>query len=269
MPDSKYAAAPALTLLKNMLIALVSLILIGALAAAIAIPLSRRNDSIPSSNSVSAALAPTPDPTPSLPSCTYNASTPVVTIDPRIPPWPYADNKTWVEDADGISFWPEKTNSKFIQPVHASHPRAYPFTVSDAGHYLFLMLLSSEHVSDFNDVWMRFDHGNGVQLWNPEKGLNVAPPNRGWLKWFSNDGPVERHLGGHALEYDNHHFIATAEELVPGEVYTLELAGRSSRLKIHRLFAVKCLEETCANTGFTKRLALKAEADDKVTECVR
>lgn len=200
--------------------------------------------------------------------CVYETDGEVVVMDSRVPVWPDADNFTWVELGDGVVFRPDVEDPFWIVGPENSSARVYPFRVGKAGTYHFNLLTTSEDVAEFNDVWGRFAHGSGLRFWSATEGPHDMEDVEGggteWTKLFQNQ--AGKALGVYTVDNEGYS-IASVDVLKPGETYQLELAGRSSRFEVHRLYAVRCEEETCANTGFTSSLLAEA-ADGALTPCV-
>lgn len=265
----------------------VALALLAILAAGIAIPvaISRSRSGSSSSDEIEepedvVVAAPTPSASPSVspePSaeplaivadCTYTPDSDIVVMNPRVPAWPDADNFTWVETEDGITYRPDVDDPHKIWGGNTDLPRKYPFQVATEGTYMFSMLTTSNEVAEFNDVWAKFDFGQGLQFWNFEKGLhNMTDVDGGgtdWTKLFQNQNGTA--LGVYTVDNEGYQ-IATVDTLKPGNTYELQVAGRSSRFTINRIYVVRCEQETCGNTGFTYNL-LNENYEGPLTPCV-
>lgn len=264
---------------KALIIGGIACLVVVVLAVAIAVPLSRSFSSKSSPQPGDAPLVPGAAVSPaaaaknkrssaplSLVPCTYEPTGSVLVMDSRAPPWPFADNLTWVDSAAGITYRPDEADPFWVSPPGASKARVYPFKVKDSGKYIFQMLSTAVGKSEFNDVWVRFPFGRGLEFWSKKTGLNTMRGVQGggtkWTKWYQNR--LANNLGGFAVD-NNKHSIATVDVLQAGRTYSLEIAGRSSRFLIHRLYAARCKGQTCANAGFT--FALLSGADE-VTTCV-
>lgn len=135
----------------------------------------------------------------------------------------------WRNSGDGIKYKPWDWNPHHIDGAGSSTIK-YKFTVAQSGSYYITMKSHAAHSTEYNDAWVKFN-----------KGMKAEKPGHsywtgGWVKAYQNRGS-----GVYEIFTKDHdpHQLATGH-LNAGQVYEIELAGRSSQFAVDRVMLVKC-----------------------------
>lgn len=112
--------------------------------------------------------------------------------------------------------------------------------------------MTTAHGSEHNDVWAHFEPGdfqlirNGVLREEGEKkGVD------GWYKVYHNAGG--RSIKANTVDFTAHQ-MSTGEVLQEGMEYRISLAGRSSKVIVHRIILFPCEGLECYNPAWKKSL---------------
>lgn len=164
-------------------------------------------------------------------------------------------SKGWVRQNDGIAYLPHSSSTKLTPRGDA--PVYFDFKAKKTGRHAFVVDLTTRANSEHNDIW----------IWM-EKGFQLVkegrPPIRetGWIKGFQ-----KLSSRGVALVSGDHdpYSISTGEILQAGKTYRFGIAGRSTKVTIHRTLLYVCkgiectrwkgrhLQETCIPGSFPSR----------------
>lgn len=147
----------------------------------------------------------------------------------------------WVESEDSISFRPDNSSTAAIPPG-ASSVR-YTFKAPVDGTYAVTLDMTTEGITDYNDVFLKFDHGDGFTLRKEDATVRGGT---GYLKAYHNKN--RRATEAFSIDHDPHSF-STASTLTAGSSYDLVLGGRSNKVTVHNLILFPCDPEWCYFTS--------------------
>lgn len=164
-------------------------------------------------------------------------------------------SKGWVRQNNGIAYLPHSSSTKLTPKGDA--PVYFNFKAKKTGRHAFVVDLTTRANSEHNDIWIWME--KGFQLIKEGR-----PPKHetGWIKGFQ-----KLSSRGVALVSGDHdpYSIATAEILQAGKTYRFGIAGRSTKVTIHRTLLYVCkglectrwkgrhLQETCIPGSFPSR----------------
>lgn len=164
-------------------------------------------------------------------------------------------SKGWVRRSDGIAFLPHSSSTK-LTPSGDS-PVYFNFKAKKTGRHAFVVDLTTNGNSEHNDIWIWMEEGFALV----KEGRSTLRKT-GWIKGFQ-----KLNGRGVALVSGDHdpYSIATWETLQAGKTYRFGIAGRSSKVVIHRSLLYVCeglectrykgrhLQETCIPGSFPSR----------------
>lgn len=135
----------------------------------------------------------------------------------------------WQNEGDGIKW--DAGNWDPHMTVEPSDPIAYKWVAPQAGKYVITALTSSPHSTEHNDMWLKVP--GGVALEKPGNSMGMKYD---WEKAYSNGMANSMVLS--AVDNDPH-FFATGH-VEAGSTNTIEIAGRSSQFKVHKIMVLAC-----------------------------
>lgn len=117
----------------------------------------------------------------------------------------------------------------------------YKFTVPYKGTYAFVLDMTTSGKSEHNDVWVRCDGG-----WTLRRFNGSVKEGNGFTKAYHNKGG--RAQMANTVDFDAHQF-STKKVLMPGQTYTIEIAGRSTKTTINGIILFPCKGEECQQSS--------------------
>lgn len=139
--------------------------------------------------------------------------------------------------------WKRSRNSRSIDPP-GSGEICYDFRVDKASRYYFTANTMAPHVTEHNDMWVRFRQG-GFRLYKPESDQYDGWYQYGWLKAYQNKGGNLLSNQLRTVDFDGHQFETPI--LRPGRIYSVCISGRSSKFSVCKLHLVACTRRECTN----------------------
>lgn len=193
--------------------------------------------------------------------CVYTGGDGVIVMDAKVPK--QGSENDWALRDKGVEFRPWSGDPHRVYSVEESAPRDYRFTVGQAGRYIVSAVSTGGGRTDFNDMWLHFGYGGGLEFGHFRSG-QVGGSGTGYYKAYHNDGKDK--VGIFTVDHSPHVF-STKDQLEPGTVYTLRVVGRASRFTLQRLLLQRCDEGTCVGTR-ESRQQLKDAALGGFAPCV-
>lgn len=144
----------------------------------------------------------------------------------------------WTMDTNGV--WFQKNNSKHSIARAGEFPLSYRFTAPVTATYGFVIDMTTSHGTEHNDVWARFPDG-GFRF-NRHGVFRGGAASQGWVKIYHNMN--KRAVVSSTVDF-NPHSISTGNELTEGITYEVDLAGRSSKVQVHRILMFPCDGQNC------------------------
>lgn len=119
-------------------------------------------------------------------------------------------------------------------------PLTYEFWVPKYSQYAIVLDMTTKHWTEHNDVFLKFSHGSGVNLWRFGRKRYGG---RGYLKAYHNkNGRAKQSFH---VDFKAHSF-ATVEKLRPGRKYYITIGARSTQLTVHRILLFPCSGTRCS-----------------------
>lgn len=142
----------------------------------------------------------------------------------------------WRNTGNGIIYKPWDWNPYGIDG-QGSSTLTYKFTVAQSGKYLITMQTRSAHQTEYNDLWIQMP-GASLYLAKGYGGWYQG----GWLKGYQNRGGLAKELW--SKDHDPH--AITTGWLNAGQVYSVQVSGRSSQFQLERIMIIQCGGSPCS-----------------------
>ena len=145
----------------------------------------------------------------------------------------------WVKMATGVAFKPH-VDGVYVAKA-GKYPLYYKFTAPLSEQYAVVITMTTSHSTEHNDIWAKFpDYGfqfmkGGVIHPDKQKGKN-------WIKVYHNKNGWSSISS--TIDFDAHS-IATQTQLEAGKTYEFWIAGRSSKVEVHKIVLFPCVGYEC------------------------
>lgn len=130
-----------------------------------------------------------------------------------------------------LVFKPRKTSHSVDSPGQGI--KYFRFRAAQAGVYRLALRMSAPHSTEHNDVWVKLGYGARMMQGNKVVGLSG-----GFVKVYQNRGGNQWVVGGVTKDFDGH--VLLTRRLNQGEVFTVTLSGRSSKLAVADVLLWTC-----------------------------
>jgi hypothetical protein len=140
---------------------------------------------------------------------------------------------------------------RVVPPRHAvpqadeTTAREYVFAVPEECRHFLTVLTPASMEAEFNDVWLSVPFGSGTRLYDPMTA-ETADAGTTYVKEHQN-GRAD-YVGVFSTDHEPATF-STGGTLVPGDGYHVNMAARSPKFVIKRLYRSSCTDDQCAPTG--------------------
>lgn len=139
----------------------------------------------------------------------------------------------WEFTHDGVGFRMADMSKSIMKSGNSA--LNFTFRARKAGRHALVLDLTTSHKSDHNDVWIRFQPG-GISLRKAGHSEKLVSEDE-WVKAYQKQNGRGASIA--SGDYDPHSIIS-AQVLQPNQLYTLSVAGRSSRVVLHRVIVFPC-----------------------------
>ena len=152
---------------------------------------------------------------------------------------------SWFKTTNGMVFKPAFNGRRTFRPGKWLE---YGIRVPVESHYGIVLDMTTKHWTEHNDVWLRWKNGRGIRL---RKGKSSFVRGNNWIKAYHNKNG--RAKASFSVDFRPHSF-STADVLKPGRTYSLYIAGRSSKVTVHRIIMFPCNGNNChSGSGLWQR----------------
>lgn len=151
----------------------------------------------------------------------------------------------WVTMATGVAFKPH-VDGVYVAKA-GKYPLHYKFTAPMSEQYAVVITMTTSHSTEHNDIWAKFPE-YGFQFM---KGGEIYPDKQKGMNWIK----VYHNKNGWAsisssIDF-NAHSIATQTRLEAGKTYEFWIAGRSSKVTVHKIVLFPCIGYECQRASNT------------------
>lgn len=197
----------------------------------------------PSPDSVSASESTTPNPpatttNSSKNGCVWTGEGDKIVIDLGKVPLPTGWDRSTRDGKTGMIF--NRSPAKHISPPGRYGKTCFKVNPPMSGTYYFTGITYAPHKTEYNDVWVKNDHG--FELWQRGHMNKYEKPGK-WLKAYQNNGLKGMDEILSTIDFNSHRFLIP--NVVKGETFNVCLSGRSKMYEMYQLVLIRCTGKLC------------------------